>query len=125
MKFEFWSKLLLFTTIFAFAAIGCKKKVHVQCSDSPKSVRMNTEQAFIAVCPANCASAFGSVWGSGPYTTDSSICRAAIHGGAIKDTEGGGVTVKLRPGQGSYSATVANGVASGSWGAYDSGFDVK
>lgn len=125
MKFLPLSKLLLLTALVALAATGCKKKVHVQCSDTPKSVRMNTEQAFIAVCPANCAATFGSVWGSGPYTTDSSICRAAIHGGAIRDAEGGGVTVKIRPGQGSYSATVANGVASSSWGSYDSGFDVK
>ncbi len=106
-------------------AIACKKKVHVQCGDTPKSVRMNTEPAFIAVCPAGCSGAFGSVWGQGPYTTDSAICRAAIHAGAIDDSKGGKVTVTLKPGQGSYSATVANGVASSTWGSYDSSFDVK
>lgn len=86
---------------------------------------MNTEPVFIAVCPAGCSGAFGSVWGQGPYTTDSSICRAAIHGGALEDNKGGKVTVKIKPGQGSYSATVANGIASSTWGSYDSSFDVK
>lgn len=115
------SALLLAVTL----AGACKKKVHVQCGDTPKSVRMNTEPAFIAVCPAGCRSAFGSVWGMGPYTTDSSICRSAIHAGALDDSKGGKVTVTLKPGQGSYSATVANGVASSTWGSYDSSFEIK
>lgn len=105
--------------------LACKKKVQAQCSDSPKSVRMHTEAEFIAVCPAGCAGAIGSVWGSGPYTTDSAICRAAIHAGVIEDHKGGKVTVKLRPGQGSYAATVAHGVATSPWGSYDSGFEVR
>lgn len=112
--------------LLAVALAGaCKKNVHVQCGDTPKSVRMNTEPVFIAVCPAGCRGAFGSVWGMGPYTTDSSICRSAIHAGALDDSKGGKVTVNLKPGQGSYSATVANGVASSTWGSYDSSFDVK
>lgn len=110
--------------IVSFAA-ACKKKLHVQCGDTPKSVRMMTEPAFIAVCPAGCSGAFGSVWGSGPYTTDSAICRAAIHAGSVDDSKGGPVTVKMKPGQGSYGATVANGVTSSPWGSYDSSFEVK
>lgn len=115
------SALLVLVTL----AGACKKKVHVQCGDTPKSVRMNTEPVFIAVCPAGCRGAFGSVWGMGPYTTDSSICRSAIHAGALDDSKGGKVTVTLKPGQGSYSATVANGVASSTWGSYDSSFEIK
>ncbi len=114
--------ILLATVALAGA---CKKKVHVQCGDTPKSVRMNTEPAFVAVCPAGCSGAFGSVWGMGPYTTDSAICRAAIHAGVIDDSKGGKVTVTLKPGQGSYSATMANGIASSSWGSYDSSFEIK
>lgn len=59
----------------------------------------------------------GSVWGTGTYTADSSLCRAALHAGAIGPT-GGSVTAVAASGCPSYAGTSANGVDSSSWGAY-------
>ncbi|MEO1292557.1 MAG: LCCL domain-containing protein [Pseudomonadota bacterium] len=63
----------------------------------------------------------GSVWGSGPYTADSSICRAALHAGATS-AEGGVVSLEAEAGQPSYQGTVRNGVQTAPWGAYQASF---
>src|SRR5262245_11242713 len=54
-------------------------------------------------CPADGAAA--SVWGHGPYTSDSSICTAAVNAGLVTFQQGGVVTVAGRPGQQQYGAT--------------------
>ena len=41
---------------------------------------------WLAQCPMNCADHEGAIWGSGVYTHDSVICKAAIHAGVIHDT---------------------------------------
>jgi hypothetical protein len=63
----------------------------------------------------------GSVWGDGPYTSDSNICVAARHAGLLK---GGMIEVRAyaAPGQASYPAGAANGVQTSSWGSYGSSF---
>ncbi len=61
----------------------------------------------------------GAVWGNGVYTDDSSIGTAAVHLGLIQFQTGGNVIIEIRPGQDSYQASTANGVASegyASWG---------
>lgn len=63
----------------------------------------------------------GPVWGSDIYTQDSSICRAAVHAGAITSS-GGSVTAKAASGCKSYKGTNRNGVNSGKWGSYDASF---
>jgi hypothetical protein len=62
----------------------------------------------------------GSVWGSGPYTADSSICHAAVHAGAIPRS-GGTVEVKGVEDCMSYEGTTANGVKTSKWGKYEKG----
>ncbi|MCC6227235.1 MAG: hypothetical protein IT195_12635 [Microthrixaceae bacterium] len=64
----------------------------------------------------------GNVWGSGPYTADSSICTAALHSGVIDLAEGGSVTVEVAPGADSYEGSTANGVTTGDYGKYDRSF---
>lgn len=64
----------------------------------------------------------GSVWGSGPYTTDSSVCTAAVHAGLITFADGGTVVAEIGPGQDSYSGSSANGVKTSDYGSYDSSF---
>lgn len=61
----------------------------------------------------------GGVWGSGPYTADSSICAAAQHAGVI-GPDGGTVTVLRIPGVPNYSASQANGISSSAWENFDS-----
>jgi len=44
---------------------------------------------WLGNCPGGCTDLSGTVWGTMIYHRDSSICRAAIHTGCIKD--GGGL----------------------------------
>ena len=63
------------------------------------------------------AAATGSVWGSGPYTADSAICRAALHAGEI-GSEGGEVRLRVAAGRDGYTAGERRGVTTGAWGSY-------
>jgi hypothetical protein len=74
-------------------------------------------------CPTE-ASSSGSVWGSGPYTTDSAVCRAALHSGLI-GPRGGTVTLRSSPGRSSYAGSEANGVSTGDWGSYPTSFEFE
>ncbi len=61
----------------------------------------------------------GSVWGSGPYTDDSSLAAAAVHAGILAAGQSGTVTVQLTGPQASFAGSAMNGVNSsnyGSWG---------
>jgi len=66
-----------------------------------------------------------SVWGSDIYTTDSSICTAAVHSGLITFQQGGTVTVELRPGRPVYGASERNGVTTSAYGPWQSSFVFK
>lgn len=65
---------------------------------------------------------FGSVWGTGVYTDDSSICTAAVHAGLITRAAGGTVTIAIRAGQASYTGSSRNGVTSGDYGSWNGSF---
>jgi hypothetical protein len=65
---------------------------------------------------------FGSVWGTGTYTGDSSVCTAAVHAGLITVDDGGTVTFEVAAGADSYEGTTANGVESSSYPAFTSSF---
>lgn len=64
----------------------------------------------------------GSVWGSGPYTDDSSVCTAAVHSGLITLAQGGQAVIEIAPGQGAYKGSTANGVTTSDYGQYDGSF---
>ena len=72
-------------------------------------------------CPA---SPSGTVWGSKIYTTDSNICEAAVHAGAITNA-GGEVSFIAAPGCNSYKGDSANGVTTQGWGAFEKSFYVS
>lgn len=76
-------------------------------------------EPLTCACPSGVA--VGNVWGTDIYTNDSAVCRAALHAGAIT-TEGGTVTIRPAPGQGSYIGTSRNGVASSNYGAWGASF---
>ena len=46
-----------------------------------KVFRGDEGSIYLVNCPSGCATDKGSVWGTGIYSYDSSICRAAIHAG--------------------------------------------
>jgi len=64
----------------------------------------------------------GSVWGTGTYTDDSSICAAAAHAGLITLASGGSVTIEIAPGESSYAGSVANEVSSSDYGSFSGSF---
>lgn len=116
-------KLNFLLLIIFLIVISCKKMTsyNLNCTDSVKG-RKITDLEFHAVCPGNCLA--GSVWGTKSYTTDSAICLAAMHSGALA-TEGGKIKVKIVAGQTNYEGTEQNGIKSSAWGSYDSGFIVS
>ncbi|MGI5236918.1 Hsp70 family protein [Dactylosporangium sp. CA-139066] len=74
----------------------------------------------------NCPSGgfIGTVWGSGPYTTDSSVCTAAVHAGKITLESGGRVVIKIRTGADSYEGTTQHEISTTSYDAFPWAFDV-
>lgn len=64
----------------------------------------------------------GSVWGTGTYTADSSICTAAQHAGLIDAADGGVVAIEVVDGQDAYEGTEANGITSSSYGSFGLSF---
>lgn len=67
-------------------------------------------------CAAN-QTISGSVWGDGPYTADSMICRAAVHARAI-ERSGGEVRLRVTAGRERYRGRERRGVITGTWAAY-------
>ncbi len=77
---------------------------------------------FSYTCPAGGPA--GSAWGTDLYTHDSSICTAAAHVGTITVAAGGTVTIEMRAGAASYTASTRNGITTSSWGAWTCSFAV-
>lgn len=73
--------------------------------------------ARIAVtCPAGARQA--TIWGTGTYTSDSAICAAATHAGALPGTDVGTVVVEVAPGLPAYEGTIRHGIASTAYPAW-------
>jgi outer membrane protein OmpA-like peptidoglycan-associated protein len=73
------------------------------------------------ICSAEATNRPSSVWGMDVYTSDSSVCRAALHAGVIA-VRGGQVTVIPEPGRNAYAGLTRNGVSSSNYGRYKSSF---
>lgn len=77
----------------------------------------------LCTCTAAAVAAEGTVWGSGTYTDDSAICRAARHAGVV-GPGGGRVQVSRVPGLPAYRGSTANGVTTADFGAWGQAFQV-
>lgn len=64
------------------------------------------------------------IWGTDIYTDDSSICSAGVHAGVIKASEGGQVTIEIRPGAKQYFGTLRNDLESFGFGEWEGSFMV-
>ncbi len=73
-------------------------------------------------CPAGGTP--GSIWGTGTYTSDSSICGAAQHYGWIPSGGGGTVIYRTVPGLQNYEGTAQNGVTSNGYGSWGLSFQI-
>ena len=95
--------------------------IEAGCSYDARQLEGKAGTAFRVACPANCDK--GSIYGTGIYTADTSICRAGIHAGAIP-VEGGTVTLVLQPGRLAYRGSDQNGIESRDYGKYSSSFAI-
>lgn len=83
------------------------------------SYRASADFALTCACAPEDLS--GSIWGTDVYTSDSSLCAAAVHAGAI-GYEGGTIHVQGAPGRQRYPATTRHDIASLTWDAWDGSF---
>lgn len=78
----------------------------------------------IVHCDGRCEQQ-GTVWGSGPYTADSCICRAARHAGVLPEKGEGVFKVTVVQGQPSYEGSTAHGITSVNFGSYETGITLS
>lgn len=90
--------------------------IEAGCSFNGQQLRGEVGSIFQIACPPNCQEG-GGLWGTDTYTADSSICKAAIHAGAIP-AAGGVVSVRIDPGRPAYRGSVHYGVRSNDYGGY-------
>lgn len=90
--------------------------IEAGCSFNGQQLRGEVGSIFQIACPPNCQEG-GGLWGTDTYTADSSICKAAIHAGAIP-AAGGVVSVRIDPGRPAYRGSVHYGVRSHDYGNY-------
>lgn len=77
-------------------------------------------QTFNFSCPPGDANQV--LWGTGLYTSDSSICAAAVHAGLFSPDTGGNLTLEILEGQELYTGSTQNEVSSSDYGAWDGSF---
>jgi len=95
--------------------------IEAGCSYDARQLEGSAGTAFRVSCPANCNQR--SIYGTGIYTADTSICQAGVHAGAIP-LEGGTLTVVLQPGRLAYRGSEQNGLQSRDYGKYSSSFAI-
>jgi len=79
-------------------------------------------QTIRVLCPPGGPA--GSIWGTGAYTDDSSICTAAVHAGRIQLATGGAFGVQILPGMPAYTPSTANGITSQAYPQYTGSFSI-
>jgi len=89
---------------------------------SPVDYRDQIGKRFAYPCTPN--GELSIVWGSGPYSDDSSVCSAGVHAGVITIEQGGRVVIEIKPGEPSYQGTEKNGVTTGDYGDWGGSFIV-
>ena len=102
---------------YAFVGVTAGPQI---CPDTMISYA-DSDETLSCVCAGDAVARGTTVWGTGPYTADSHVCRAARHAGVVPLT-GGSVTVRMLPGEPRYAASTRNGVQTMSFGDYRSSF---
>ncbi|XP_076014518.1 uncharacterized protein LOC143007034 [Genypterus blacodes] len=93
-----------------FDVLGCTPDYAITCSDTP-DFKSDSDRMTVH-CPAGCARARYSVFGTVVYRGDSNICAAAIHAGVVSDEIGGDCTLLKAPGENFYTGSSRNGITS-------------
>ena len=93
--------------------VGSSAPAVIEWSTRMTQFRSRIGQEFVFLCPANGRT--GSLWGTGTYTDDSTVCTAAVHAGRISARKGGLIRVVMAPGQSSYLGSSRNRITSSSY----------
>lgn len=93
------------------------------CFDNAQGLVGGPGATWTVTCAPGCSEG-GSVWGTGTYSDDSSVCRAAIHAGAATDA-GGEVTLRILEGLSAYPGSTLNGVETLEWGEWSRSFSFE
>ena len=106
-----------------------KSYVEIDCNTNLRGDAFSDYEFYTnlrVVCPKNCASDKSQIFGNSIYTDNSSICKAAIHSGKIKDFEGGIIEIDLEPGKKNYIGATAHNIESLDYpNEWDRSFRVK
>jgi hypothetical protein len=113
--------LLMVGVVAVFGASSCKgeKPIYFQCNYNADSLVGDVGTKYKIECPQLCSG--GSVWGTDTYTSDSSVCAAAIHAGVLKET-GGTASVIIKAGEKTYKGSKRNGIVSSDYKAWERSF---
>lgn len=96
--------------------------IAVGCFDSGRDYLSPDTQEGVFECPSGCGTS--STWGTELYTSDSSLCTAAIHMGVISK-DGGVFRASYEDGQTAYVGSTQNGVTTSNYGAWSASFSVR
>ncbi len=66
----------------------------------------------------------GALWGTGVYTTDSSLAMAAVHSGVLKVGQTGVVVVQIVPTPNNFTGTFQNGIQSNPYQQYPTAYQI-
>ncbi|MBL8682412.1 MAG: hypothetical protein JNK05_24815 [Myxococcales bacterium] len=123
--------MLVLVSGASLALGGCKKKgrgpdgqpaTSIQWGTNATAYRAQVGAVLTFECPPNGRA--GVIWGTDTYTTDSSICTAAVHSGRVQLATGGVVQIQIAPGMPSYRGTLRGGVGSLNFAGYPTSFTI-
>jgi hypothetical protein len=112
-----WTGSFVFTGERSIGASG--QTTTTAWSTTAENHRGQNGRRFTYQCPGNGEPQ--SVWGTGIYTDDSSVCTAALHHGAI-GLSGGTISIEIRSGISSYRGSYSHGVQSKNYAAFSGSF---
>jgi hypothetical protein len=121
--YGFWNGSYVFVNTETLAELASRPVPKVSSTFTASQFASKINQSYTFTCAENVNLISPSVWGSDIYTSDSSICRAAVHAGVINAANGGTVTFKIISGQPGYAGTSRNGITTQSYGSYSSSYE--
>jgi hypothetical protein len=66
----------------------------------------------------------GAVWGTGVYTSDSTLATAAVHAGVVQPGQTGVVKVRIVVPPPAFTGTTSNGVTTSDYGAFQGAYEI-
>lgn len=121
-------RIAVFVVALFFLAVDLRAQdaapadtIAIEWGTDLEGLKPDAPATFVAVCPPSGVVEW-TIWGTGTYTSDSSICLAAVHVGALTLADGGAVVVEAAPGLAEYVGSIGNGISSISYPAWQSSF---